>query len=113
MIHTMELLLLLAGLLAAPLMAQNVRPVRDSVGFCWNAGEMDALIRYLDEHAGQTKPLAGNMVAAVSVHDDYLYAGRVYYPLYKILRAKEVVIFGVTHSTVTKEIGPLSNVLDN
>jgi AmmeMemoRadiSam system protein B len=50
-------------------------------------------------------------VAAISPHDDYLYAGRVYYPLFKILKTKEVVIFGVTHSTVRKEISGLQSTL--
>lgn len=38
-------------------------------------------------------------------------AGRVDSPLFKILRAKEVVIFGVTHGTVRSEIGDPHNLL--
>jgi len=49
-------------------------------------------------------PLAANEIR-------YLYAGRVYYPLFKILRAKEGVIFGVTHGTVRQEIGDPHNIL--
>jgi len=51
------------------------------------------------------------LVAAISPHDDYLLAGRIYYPLFKILRAKEVVIFGVTHGAVRKEIGDPQGIL--
>jgi len=51
------------------------------------------------------------LVAAVSPHDDYLYAGRITYPLFKILRTKEVVIFGVTHGAVRKEIGDPQGIL--
>ena len=54
---------------------------------------------------------ARGLVAGISPHDDYLYAGRVYYPLFKNLRTKEAVIFGVTHGTVRKEIGDPQGVL--
>lgn len=93
--------------------AQEVRPICDSIGFCWRPEEMNALIQYLDAHAdvraeGERK---GQPVAAISVHDDYLYAGRVYHPLYRNLRVKEAVIFGVTHGSVTRELGPMSGVV--
>ena len=85
------------------LAGQNARPVKDDVGFCWNPASMKTLVEYL---AAQEKEdfSAEGLVAAVSPHDDYLYAGRLYYPLFKILRAKEAVIFGVTHGAVRKEI---------
>jgi AmmeMemoRadiSam system protein B len=88
---------------------QEVRPTRDSIGFCWKADEMTTFMNYLEEHADPVPEAAGKLVAAISVHDDYLYAGKVYYPLYRMIRAKEVVIFGVTHGSVTSELGPLSN----
>ena len=96
---------------AASLRAQEVRPIRDSIGFCWKADEMTSFVKYLEAHADPLLEAPGNPVAAISVHDDYLYAGKVYYPLYRVIRAKEVVIFGVTHGSVTKELGPLSNVV--
>jgi AmmeMemoRadiSam system protein B len=102
---------LMVILQTASLYAQSVRPIRDSVGFCWNPNEMAAFVKYLEAHAEQALPSPGNLVAAISVHDDYLYAGKVYYPLYRMIHAKEVVIFGVTHGSVTKELGPLSNVV--
>lgn len=88
----------------------NIRPVRDNVGFCWDAGEMDHFVDFLSkENSGSIT--SDNLVAAISVHDDYLYAGNVYYPLYSNIKTREVVIFGVTHGTVIKEMGPLSGVL--
>jgi AmmeMemoRadiSam system protein B len=96
---------------AAYLRAQEVRPIRDSIGYCWKADEMTSFVKYLEVHADSGRKSPGNPVAAISVHDDYLYAGKVYYPLYRTLRAREAVIFGVTHSSVTREIGPLSNVV--
>ncbi|HOW45087.1 MAG TPA: AmmeMemoRadiSam system protein B [Candidatus Aminicenantes bacterium] len=90
--------------------AQDVRPVRDDVGFCWQRPQMERLMALL----AATEPPAPGMngaVAGISPHDDYLYAARVYYPLFKGLRAKEAVIFGVTHGTVRKEIGDPKGVL--
>lgn len=93
------------------IMAQEIRPIRDNVGFCWQADEMNLLMKYLSSHAKGKEFPSGNLVAAISPHDDYLYAGSVYYPLYKLIRTKEVVIFGVTHGTVRKAMNDPQNVL--
>ncbi len=89
---------------------QDKRPVRDDIGFCWLRPQMKRLMDYLAANDHQTVAI-DNLVAGISPHDDYLYAGRVYYPLFKKLRTREVVIFGVTHGTVRKEIGDPQNVL--
>lgn len=90
----------------------NVRPVRDNVGFCWNASEMDTLMSYLSKDAKIEPENNGLLIGGISPHDDYLYAGRVYYPLYPLLHAKEVVIFGVTHGTVRKAMnGPQNHLI--
>jgi AmmeMemoRadiSam system protein B len=99
-------LLLAAGALAA----QETRPIRDDVGFCWNPASMRLLVDYLQAREKDDFEPAG-LVAAIAPHDDYLLAGRVDYPLFKVLRAKEVVVFGVTHGTVRSEIGDPHNVL--
>jgi len=91
-------------LMITALAGQEMRPIRDNVGFCWNQTSMKTLVEFLDRQERENFEAEG-LVAAVAPHDDYLYAGRVYYPLFKILRAKEVVIFGVTHGAVRKEIG--------
>jgi len=94
------------------LYSQSIRPIRDDIGFCWNAEEMNHFMNYLlKEDHSKSSEQSTNLFAAISVHDDYLYAGKVYYPLYKNIRTKEVVIFGVTHGTVRKEMGSLSNVI--
>ena len=93
-----------------PLAAQEVRPVKDDVGFCWSAASMKTLVDYLEAREKETFRTDG-LVAAISPHDDFLYAGRITYPLFKILRAKEVVIFGVTHGAVRKEIGDPQGIL--
>lgn len=102
--------LFVAGMCILSLAAQEKRPIRDDVGFCWNPLSMQKLVDYLESQEKQTFK-AKRLVAAISPHDDYLYAGRIYYPLFKILRAKEVVIFGVTHGTVRNEISGLQNIL--
>lgn len=88
----------------------GLRPVRDDVGFCWDRSAMKRLVRYLDSVETERFPAEG-LVAAVSPHDDYLYAGRLYFPLFRSLRTKEAVIFGVTHGTVRAEIKGLDSVL--
>jgi len=95
---------------ALPLAAGDVRPIRDDVGFCWTPASMKTLVEFLDRQERERFEPEG-LVAAVAPHDDYLYAGRIYYPLFKVLRAKEVVVFGVTHGAVRKEIGDPHGIL--
>jgi len=123
--RNLTIIILLATLLISPVFVQSqqntptsssrsgskaIRPIRDDVGFCWKADSMKILIDYLDSQEKEKFSPEG-LVAAISPHDDYLYAGRIYYPLFKILRAKEVVIFGVTHGTVRNEIKGLDSIL--
>jgi AmmeMemoRadiSam system protein B len=91
-------------------LGQEVRPVRDDVGFCWQRPQMRRLMDLLARTGQRDFPVRG-LVAGISPHDDYLYAGTVYYPLFKNLRTKEAVIFGVTHGTVRKEIGDPHDIL--
>ncbi len=69
----------------------RLRPIRDDVGFGWNQDSLKILIDYLAANEKETFRSEG-LVAAISPHDDYLYAGRLYYPLFNLIRAKEVVI---------------------
>jgi AmmeMemoRadiSam system protein B len=99
-----------AGATVAASGAGETRPVRDDVGFCWKPASMKILVDYLEQREKERFEPEG-LVAAIAPHDDYLYAGRVYFPLFRILRAKEVVIFGVTHSTVRQQIGDPHEIL--
>ena len=90
---------------------QDIRPVRDDVGYCWQSDSFDLFIKWLDENCPDEKFESKNLVAGISPHDDYLYAGKVYYPLFKLIDAKEVVIFGLTHGTVRREIGDPRDVI--
>ncbi len=89
---------------------RKIRPIRDDVGFCWNPESMKILVDYLAAREKESFKAEG-LVAAISPHDDYLYAGRLYYPLFNIIRAREAVIFGVTHGTVRSEIKGLDSLL--
>ena len=72
-------------LLADFITAQTIRPIRDSIGYCWNNSEMDSFIKYLSDNQNEGfVDSAYNLVAGISPHDDYLYAGRVYFPLYRL-----------------------------
>lgn len=102
---------LISSLLTIPAMSQSIRPIRDNVGFCWNAVEMDSLMSYLSAHGGYRPIIEGSVIGGISPHDDYLYAGRVYYPLYTMVKAPEVIIIGLTHGAVRKEIGDPRGIL--
>jgi AmmeMemoRadiSam system protein B len=92
------------------LIAQGIRPIRDDVGYCWHREQMKLLVNYLAARESNTST-DSSFVAAVSPHDDYLYAASIYYPLFRSIKSKEVVIFGVTHSSVRKEIGDPQGIL--
>lgn len=113
------LLFLLAIFLASSIQASNrlesvqppkIRPIRDDVGFCWKADSMKTLIDFLASQEKERFDSTG-LVAAISPHDDYLYAGRLYYPLFNLIRTREAVIFGVTHGLVRNEIKGLDSLL--
>lgn len=108
---TLKHLLMLTILISGLSMAQTVRPIRDDIGFCWKANEMTRLMNYLSEHNKITDIDSHNLVAAISPHDDYLYAGNIYYTLYPRIKTKEVVVFGVTHGTVRKAMNDPKDVL--
>lgn len=104
--------LLFSVIVSGFMMAQEVRPVRDDVGFSWKPEEMDELINYLSgQQDNKQEWTSEGLVGGISPHDDFLFAGNIYYPLFKMLRAKEVIIFGVTHGTVRREIGDPKNML--
>ena len=88
------------------LWAQEIRPVRDDIGFCWNGAQMDRLMDYLKNTPGEEPKIQlPPLIAGISPHDDFLYAGRMYYPLFKRIKTKEAVIFGVTHKAPREKIG--------
>lgn len=104
--------MLIIIILSVNIFAQNVRPVRDDIGFCWNAPDMNKFMEYLiSTYDSETKFDSENLIAGIAPHDDYLYSGAVAYPLIKLIKTKEVVIFGLTHGTVRRAVGDPNNVL--
>jgi AmmeMemoRadiSam system protein B len=90
---------------------QDVRPICDDVGFSWKGDKLDIFISWFDKNCTDPEFKSENLIAGISPHDDYLYAGKVYYLIYKLIEAKEVVIFGVTHGTVRKKINDPKNIV--
>ncbi len=82
----------------------DVRPIRDHIGYCWEPAPMNRLMDYLESSCRLQSDFP-DFVGGIAPHDDYLYAGPVYLPLFRRIKAKEVVIFGVTHRTVRQAIG--------
>ncbi len=88
----------------------TVRPIRDDIGFCWDAFQMARLQDFLTQQEPATA-VKQPLLATISPHDDYLYAGRVYFPLFRALRCREAVIIGLTHGAVRREIGDPQGVM--
>lgn len=111
----LPLLFIIIILFQIPFMAQTVRPIKDTIGFAWTSVDMDRLMGYLNKNADKEKFSAEGLVAGLSPHDDYLYAGKVYYPLFKNISAREIIIIGLTHGTVRKAFGDPQDIiiLDN
>jgi len=92
--------------------SQEKRGIRDNIGFSWDLNDFTKIINYLNNNSlTNTKIKDIKVIGGISPHDDYLYAGKVYYPLFKLIRAKEVVVFGVTHSSVRKNINDPKNIV--
>jgi AmmeMemoRadiSam system protein B len=108
-------LCLLSAFITTTLNAQYTRSVKDTVGFAWTSVDMDRFIGYLNKNADKGNFAQEGLIGGLSPHDDYLYAGKVYYPLYRNIQAREFVIIGVTHGTVRKALNDQQDiiVLDN
>ncbi len=79
----------------------------DDVGFAWRPAQIEEVVKLSKRYESfiYDGMKAERVVGAISPHDDYLYAGRVYIhalPYFK--EAKIVVIVGVTHSRARKVI---------
>lgn len=75
--------------------------MKDNIGYCWDPSSMKILINYLESQ--EILKVRDGFIGGILPHDDYSYAGRVYYPLVNAIRnIKEVIIFGVTHFTGRK-----------
>jgi AmmeMemoRadiSam system protein B len=96
---------IVAVCLAVPLHAQETRPAKDQIGYCWNGTQLERFMDFLQARAPKPPDDLPRLIAGISPHDDYLYAGRVYWPLFQKISAPEVVIFGVTHRAIREKLG--------
>ncbi len=106
----MKAILLGVLFLSTVCFSQNIRPVMDNIGFIWKKSNLEKLTDYFEKN----KLLTGvekRVVAAVCPHDDYLYAGDVEYSVLRNIKAKEVIIFGVTHRSPRKFLNNPKNLL--
>ncbi|MCE1189018.1 MAG: AmmeMemoRadiSam system protein B [Ignavibacteria bacterium] len=104
-------LILIAVIINIPVLCQTTRKPIDSIGFSWNLSEMNSLYSYLDNNAHIRFDTEAQVVAAICPHDDYLYASDVYYSLFSRIFPSTIIIIGVTHATVRKQIDDPVNVL--
>jgi len=86
--------------------SEELRGLKDTVGFAISAPQMDLTVELskkaeagkLTANAKELSLVEGSyFIAGISPHDDYIYAGPVYIHLYPYIKAKRVVIFGVSH----------------
>jgi AmmeMemoRadiSam system protein B len=80
----------------------TMRALADTVGFCRTPKAIEAVIRAAEKLEkkslkAEAKKFPDHWIAGISPHDDHLYAGRVYIHLFRNLKAKRIVLFGVAH----------------
>ena len=90
--------------LALPSRAGETRPLPEKSGYCSEARQMDRFVEFLKTRAPKPPDALPPLVAGISPHDDYLYTGRVYHPLFQKISAPEVVVFGVTHRKIREKL---------
>jgi len=73
---------------------KKVRPVHDTIGFAQYNWQLDSIYNRLG-----IKDSKNNLQwkAAISPHDDYKYAGPLYYESLKGVNAKTIILVGVAH----------------
>lgn len=84
-------------------MDTELRSPVDTVGYTHTAEGISAVVRHAEDaekealEAVKKRLDPGPFIAAVSPHDDYLYAQQVYVHLFPYLKARHVILIGVAH----------------
>lgn len=99
------IVLVVVSCLALPVCGQGVRPVREGSSCSWSGSQFEEFWGSLGSDAVKVPDEAGRLVAGISPHGSYSDAGRVYYPLFERISAREVVIFGVVHRPTRNKLG--------
>ncbi|MDZ7374133.1 MAG: AmmeMemoRadiSam system protein B [candidate division KSB1 bacterium] len=85
---------------------QRTRGLADTLGFARFPGQMERVIQLCDSLERDSLALRERAVwasrrkgwlVAISPHDDYLYAGRVYWHLFRKFSAPRAILIGVAH----------------
>lgn len=85
----------------------GIRIPIDSVGYATSPGQVEAVVALAESlEMGRCaanaeafpKSAEANMIGAICPHDDYLYAGRVYWHVMREVRAPLAVLVGVSHT---------------
>jgi MEMO1 family protein len=73
----------------------RTRNLVDTIGFAQYGWQMDSLVARISEN--DKTPATETWKAVICPHDDYAYAGGLYYKTLKGIKAKTVVLIGVAH----------------
>lgn len=95
------------GLVSTEKEFQPVRTFADTVGYATVPAQVEAVVafaetaereRYHSNVRSFPKMAEDDMIGAIFPHDDYLYAGQVYFHVVREVKAPLAVLFGVSHS---------------
>lgn len=73
---------------------KRVRPVHDTIGFTKYNWQLDSIYKRLGIKDSKNNR---QWKAAICPHDDYKYAGRLYYESLKGINANTIILIGVAH----------------
>jgi AmmeMemoRadiSam system protein B len=86
--------------------SSRIRGLVDTVGYPHTQEQIEAVVRMCDslENSHMRDQLTDDgigpdvgWIAGICPHDDYLYAGRIYFDVMRNMRARQVILFGVAH----------------
>lgn len=73
----------------------NIRHQEDTIGFAQYSWQLDSIIARMD--VSDKTPVSTTYKAVICPHDDYGYAGGLYYKTLSGIKAKTVILVGVAH----------------
>jgi AmmeMemoRadiSam system protein B len=74
----------------------NVRPLKDTIGFAQYSWQMDSLMARIDRK-GWKKSQGLAWELAICPHDDYTYVGTLYPEILQNIKAQNLILIGVAH----------------
>lgn len=79
----------------AALLQNHIRHQEDTIGFAQYSWQMDSIISRMDD--ADKLPNSETYKAVICPHDDYGYAGGLYYKTLSGIKAKTIILVGVAH----------------